>query len=382
MRHSTFNVSFYCRESKRDKEGFAPVELSIIINGERTYISLPRKERPEKFRAAVKSRKRNGIKDYLDTVRERLDSIMTDMMEREVLLSAFSLKEYFKYGGVRCYTIESLFNEYMNIIVKKVDTGEVTAKTYRKYELARDKFYTIISKDKPVELINSQVIAEYMATLKKEYNGVTASGYGQKIKTVVRYGMSKGTIKQNPFIGVHLKKEDAEVEYLTVEELDRIRDTDCQNESLNKVRDLFVFQAASGMSYCDMAALVPEDYQRTEDGHLYVHKKRAKTKVYFTSVILSDGEAILEKYDYRLPIISNNKYNAYLKFIKNLCEIEKPLHTHIARHSYATRCLNQGIRLEVVAKLLGHSTTRITQHYAKLLEGTIIDEVKEAWEKA
>ena len=99
-------------------------------------------------------------------------------------------------------------------------------------------------------------------------------------------------------------------------------------------------------------------------------------------MILKDGFDVLKKYDYNLPIISNNKYNAYLKFIRDICGIEKPLHTHIARHSYATRCINEGIRIEVVAKLLGHSTTRQTSHYARLLQKSIVGEVQEAFSKA
>ena len=130
-----------------------------------------------------------------------------------------------------------------------------------------------------------------------------------------------------------------------------------------------------------MAALTKEDIQFNESGQPYIHKRRAKTNVYFTSVILNDGINVLKKYDYELPIISNQKYNAALKFIRDICGIEKPLHTHIARHSYATRCINEGIRLEVVAKLLGHSTTRITQHYARLLQRSIVGEVEEAFAK-
>ena len=91
---------------------------------------------------------------------------------------------------------------------------------------------------------------------------------------------------------------------------------------------------------------------------------------------------ILKKYHFKLPIIGNHKLNVYLKAIRDLCGIDKPIFSHVARHTYATRCLNRGIRLEVVAKLLGHSTTRITQHYAKLLKDNILNEVKDAFEKS
>ncbi len=119
----------------------------------------------------------------------------------------------------------------------------------------------------------------------------------------------------------------------------------------------------------------------------YPYQFRAQTKgnktgVFYTAVILEQGVEILKKYHFKLPIIGNHKLNVYLKAIRDLCGIDKPIFSHVARHTYATRCLNRGIRLEVVAKLLGHSTTRITQHYAKLLQNNILNEVKDAFEKS
>lgn len=379
MSFTTFNVSFYCRESKAGAKGYAPLELCIIINGERALITLPRKEKPKEFRASIQAKRNNDIKAYLDAVRHRLNAITTEMMEQGVILTASTLRECFAYGGVRHYTIQDLFDEYLAILKNRIGI-DLTLRSYRKYELSRDKFYQVIDNGKPLSAITSAVIIEYMAILKKEYNVPTANGYGQRIKTVVKYGMSKGLIKVNPFINVHLRKGDNDIEFLTVEEINRIRDTDFLNASLNRVRDLFVFQAACGLSYCDMASLEPEDIQFNQDGQPFIHKRRAKTNVYYTSVILEDGLDVLRKYDFTLPLISNQKYNAALKFIKEMCGIDKPLHTHIARHTYATRCINEGIRLEVVAKLLGHSTTRITQHYAKLLEKNVVKEVQEAFD--
>ncbi len=124
------------------------------------------------------------------------------------------------------------------------------------------------------------------------------------------------------------------------------------------------------------------DFQITEDGQYYIHDKRNKTGVFYTAVILEQGVEILKKYHFKLPIIGNHKLNVYLKAIRDLCGIDKPIFSHVARHTYATRCLNRGIRLEVVAKLLGHSTTRITQHYAKLLKYNIINEVSDAFKKS
>lgn len=380
MAHTTSNVSFYCRSSKTDKQGLAPIELCIIINGERTIVTLPRKEYPDVFKKETASKRDNPVKQYLDAVRDRLNEYVTEITEAGEPLSASMLKEYFKFGGAKSYTIEELFDEYLAILQKRVGL-DLTPRSYRKYELARDKFYLVVDKARPLTAITSAVVIEYIATLRKEFNRPTTNGYAQRIKTVVKYGMSKGLIKINPFIGTHIRKGDSDIQFLTKEELERIRDTDFRNPAINRTRDLFIFQASSGLSYCDMAGLVPDDIQHTPEGQVFIHKRRAKTGVFYTSVILKDGVKILDAYNGLLPIISNQKYNTALKFIRDICEIDKPLHTHIARHSYATRCINEGVRLEVVSKLLGHSTTRLTQHYARLLQKSIIDEVREAFER-
>lgn len=381
MTRSTANVSFYCRESKKNRDGLAPIELSLIINNRRCFIQLPRKEQPKQFKAQVKGKKRTDLTDYLDGIRTRLNEIVTTFLIEGQPLTADALKGYFKNGGYIVYTIENLFDDYLKILSKRVGK-DLTAKSYRKYELARDKFYQIISPKEPVTTITKATILDYQASMNQYLDYVTTNGYCQKVKTIVQFGIDNGKIKINPFSGIHLRKGEKSVQFLTEEEVEKIRTTDFHNESLNRVRDLFIFQAASGLSYTDMAKLVPTDYQVTEDGKYYIHDKRNKTGIYYTSVILEQGVEILKKYNFKLPMIGNHKMNVYLKTIRDLCGISKPIFSHVARHTYATRCLNRGIRLEVVAKLLGHSNTRMTQHYAKLLKNNIIGEVKDAFEKS
>ena len=381
MSRSTANVSFYCRESKKNRDGLAPVELVIILNTRRCFIQLPRKEYPSQFKAQLRGKKRTDLIDYLDGIRVRLNEIATSFLMEGQPLTADALKAYFKTGGYVVYTIEDLFNDYMHILSKRVGK-DLTQKTFRKYEIARDKFYQIISPKEPVSAITKAVIMDYQASMNRYLDYVTTNGYCQRVKTIVQFGIDNGKIKINPFSGIRLRRGEKSVQFLSEEEVEKIRTTDFHNESLNRVRDLFVFQAASGLSYTDMAKLVPTDFQVTEDGQYYIHDKRNKTGVFYTAVILEQGVEILKKYHFKLPIIGNHKLNVYLKAIRDLCGIDKPIFSHVARHTYATRCLNRGIRLEVVAKLLGHSTTRITQHYAKLLKDNILNEVKDAFEKS
>ena len=379
MIRNTVNVSFYCRESKKNKDGLAPIELSLIINGKRCFIQLPRKEDPATFKQEINCKKDNDLKDYLRSVRDRLNVIETTFLRDGQALTTAALRDFFKTGGYVPYTVGDLFDEYMAILEKRIGV-DLTPKTFRKYVLARDKFYKILPPSEPVNAITKAAILNYQASLNRYFDYVTTNGYCQKIKTIVQFGIDNGRISINPFSGIRLRKGEKSVQFLTEEEVAKIRTTDFHNESLNRVRDLFVFQAASGLSYCDMAKLTPEDYQQAPNGQYYIHDTRNKTGIYFTSVILEDGVDILRKYDFRLPMISNQKVNSYLKVIRDICGIDKPIFSHVARHTYATRCLNRGIRLEVVARLLGHSTTKLTQHYAKLLDKSILAEVQEAFD--
>ena len=378
MNRNAANVSFYCRESKKNKDGTAPIEISLVINRKRCYVQLPRKEAPATFKREINSKKDNDLKDYLRSVRVRLNEIETAFLRDGHALTAESLRDYFKTGGYVIYTVGELFDDFMRILAKRVNV-DLKPKTYRKYEIARDKFYKILPPTEPVTSITHAVIMDYQASMNQYLDYVTTNGYCQRVKTVVQFGIDNGRLKVNPFSGIKLRKGEKSVQFLTEEEVDKIRTTDFRNESLNRIRDLFVFQAASGLSYTDMAKLKPEDVQRAPNGQYYIHDKRNKTGVYYTAVILEQGVEILKKYNFQLPILSNHKMNVYLKTIRDLCGIDKPIFSHVARHTYATRCLNRGIRLEVVAKLLGHSTTRITQHYAKLLDKSILAEVEEAF---
>ncbi len=378
MKQTTFDISFYCRESKANREGLAPVEMSIIINGERCIITLPRKEKPGEFKRNLHSKRDNDTKDYLLAVRKKLGEVQTDMMNNDLPLTAPLLKDYFRTGGVVKYTIETLFDDYYATLRKRIGV-DLTAKTYRKYELARDRLFTMVDKYKPLSFLTNGLMKDFMASLNRDFDYVTAQSYCQKIKTVCLYAAANGKMQINPFFDMHLRKGEKNIQFLTEEEVMAIRDTHLGNASLNKVKDLFIFQVNSGLSYCDMAILVPEDYQVTEQGQFYIHKRRKKTQTFFTAVIFPDGVEVLKRYGFILPILSNQKYNVYLKQIADLCGIDKPLHTHVARHTYATMCLNRGVRVEVVAKLLGHSTTKVTMHYAKFVRKTIITEVDEAF---
>lgn len=370
---TTFNINFVCRTSKAVKNGKAPVEMSIIINGKRTYLTLPMKEDPKTFQKSIASKKMNPLKEYLEQMNQKVLIAQTELIKQDSPVTALAIKEYIQNGCSNSYTVGDLFNSYLKILKKRVGVN-LTAAVYRKYEIVRDLFYKAINPDKQVTEITNEVISGFYADLNRKYESTTSAAMMVKLKTVVTFGIDNNRIKINPFNGIKITKKTKEVEFLTESEVKTIKEKNLGGR-LSKVRDLFIFQCFTGLAYTDMAHLTREDFQVNELGQIYIKKSRLKTGVGFTTVLFPEAAEIIKRYDYELPVLSNQKYNSYLKEIADLCGITKPMHTHIGRHSFATMALNRGLSLETVAKMLGHSNIKQTQHYSKLVDKTVFEAI-------
>lgn len=369
---NTFNYSFYCRDSKRNKkDGLAPVELTFIINGERRIINLPYKADPTLFN---RKRKPKEIEEYLNSTRTTISKVVTEMQENGIPLTSDNLREYFRTGGVKSYTAEDLFSEYLLILKARVPST-LTKGVYRKYELVRDLFFSTFDKCQEATAITNAVVRKFFATLDSKYDNSTAVGYKTKFKAFITFGLDNNRIKINPFQGIKITKERKPITYLTESEIRAIYGAKIENKSLEKVRDAFVFQIASGLSFADVAALTPEDLKE-EGGTFYISKNRVKTGTPYFSVVFPEGVEVYNKYAGHIPLISNQKYNDYLKSIQTLCGIETTLHTHLARHTYCTRLLNRGVPIKTVSRCAGHANSKVTEYfYAHLEDRTILSEV-------
>lgn len=370
---TTFNINFVCRASKVAKNGKAPVEMSIIINGKRTYLTLPMKEDPKTFQKSIASKKMNPLKEYLEQMNQKVLIAQTELIKQDSPVTALAIKEYIQNGCSNSYTVGDLFNSYLKILKKRVGVN-LTAAVYRKYEIVRDLFYKAINPDKQVTEITNEVISGFYADLNRKYESTTSAAMMVKLKTIVTFGLDNNRIKINPFNGIKIVKKTKEVEFLTESEVKTIKEKNLGGR-LSKVRDLFIFQCFTGLAYTDMAHLTRDDFQVNELGQIYIKKSRLKTGVGFTTVLFPEAAEIIKRYDYELPVLSNQKYNSYLKEIADLCGITKPMHTHIGRHSFATMALNRGLSLETVAKMLGHSNIKQTQHYSKLVDKTVFEAI-------
>ena len=324
-------------------------------------------------------RSQNPIKEYTSAVSSKIEDLMLKCMLDGTLFTKELLRTNIQFGF--CEQREcmgTLYSSFLSSQMKKVKAGLSTYKNYRKYEIVRGLFFSYgnIKEESLVLSVKQRDIVDFNTFLLSKYDETTVAGMMQKLKSVFLFALRNRIITDNPFFGFSISRKEKVVEFLTEEEVERIRKTPLPSESMDRIRDLFLFQCFTALSYCDMAALTPNDYKKNNYGQIYIEKERKKTGVKFLAILFEDAITIAEKYNYQLPIISNQRYNGYLKLIADYCSISKPLHTHIGRHTAACYLLNKGLPLEIVARIMGHASTKITKHYAKLLDDTVFKSVE------
>ena len=368
---TTTSFSFYCRESKKDRKGEAPVELGISINGTRKFINLPFKCSPSDFN---KKRRPKHIQDYLDAQRLNVATIVTEMASQGIPLTADGLRNYLRLGGVMSYTINDLFNDYFRLLDKKVGVS-ITDVVYGKYKWVRRLFSEHIDFGLEVTAITPSTIQEFYAELKSKYQDSTSCGMMTKLKTIIKYGIDNGKIKVNPFQGTKINKGVKEIRTISYSQLQAIMSHQYVPR-VQKVADMFIFACGSGLSFADCVALKPQDFT-IKDGKWCIFKNREKTGVKFYSVLMPWAVEIMQKYggDFSRLKMSNQKTNMYLKEIQDVCGIDINLHFHLARHFYAMYLLNKKVPVTTVQKAIGHSQLSMTMHYAKALESTVLDDI-------
>lgn len=366
---ATFSISFYCRESKVNRQGLSPLELSININQERLFINLPSKLNPKEFN---KKRKPAYMENLLNTYRVRINEVCTELMAEGLPITASTLREYLKTGGTKSKTIEALFEEYLSILKKRVGKT-ITQSVYSKYELVKNFVCATLSPNREVCTITNKDIVLLYDTLKERYLLSTAGGYMTKIKTIFRYALDNNIMKINPFNGIKIDKGTPTIEYLTGADIEAIKGLKLEDyPRLERVRDLALIQMATGLSYVDLMAFNPDNITHINGIPTYT-SHRKKTNIEFTTTILPFGMDVIDK---GIPIISNQKYNQYLKEIQQLAKIKTNLTTHLLRKTFATLLLNSGVSLSVVAKTLGHATISTTQkHYIKTTDDFVAQEI-------
>ena len=373
MKRNTFCVRFYCRKTNTRKNGKAPVECSIIVRGERVMFGLPKYCEPDKFKGLSD---KSDIMLYVHNVENKINEIYTARSLAGETISAFILKDIYLNGAIKTsYTLEKMFAD--GLALKMAQGGTA----YEKYRLVRDYFYkfTSMPPTKEAATVNRTDILNLIPKFEKIHQPQTVAKDLRRLKYFWKLAFESGKITVFPFTNISYKVQATEGVYLTQEEIGRIRDLRITNYRLDKVRDTFLFMCYTGLEYADMEALEKTDVQKSPEGQLYIKKKRVKTQIPYTSILYEDAVYLWDLYKGELPLYSNQKFNEYLKEIATAAGIEKNITTLTARHSYATYLLSEkGLSMDIVSAMLGHTSTKHTKVYAKMLDTAVFKANKEA----
>jgi len=376
-------VNFVVRRTKKKVDGTVPIEMTICVKGKRRYVSTGREVKPSDFNSKTQTVKSDKeLNEFLKALKARLYAIETTLMSKDVNVSIDTVLDVFRNGEQeRTMTFLQLFEIHNGNVGKRVKQKLITPTTLSKYEVTKDYVARYIKTElKKDDILIKDITPSFIDNLFVFLLGFmsnnTAIQKMKQVKRVIRFAVDEGYIKVSPY-KITLKKEKKEVQPLTIKEVNAIRKKKIDIERLAKIRDLFIFECYTGLAFTDLMSLNDNDFHVDESGHKWIIKKRHKTNVVATIPLLPIALEILGKYNNKLPHMSNVKYNAYLKEIGDICGIKKSLHSHLARHTWATILLNAGMDMVSVSKCLGHSNSKITEStYAKILPDKLFEKVK------
>ena len=265
--------------------------------------------------------------------------------------------------------------------------------TVRRYESCKRYLAELVKikydkEDLPLKDINGEFIRAFDFYLKteKECAQNTVIRYMKCLKKITNLSLANEWINKDPFTGIKFHEKEVNREFLTWDELQIITNKKFDLPRIDLVRDIFIFGCYTGLSFIDIKQLTAEHIVKDREGNFWIRKARQKTKNMCNIPLLDIPLAIIEKYkdnpkcqkqNVLLPVPCNQKMNSYLKEISDLCGIHKEISTHTARHSYATSvCLANGVSIENVAKMLGHSNINMTKRYARVLDQSILNDMQ------
>lgn len=394
---TTFSILFYPRGNDIDKNGNAPIYARITVNGKRSEFSIKRKVLLTKWNSeAGKMRGTTSdvreLNKYMTSIRTKLNKIQEQLSEKNASVTAQKIKNIYLGKDIKHKMLLEIFQEH-NDKVDKLIGKDFAAGTAERYKTARKHVKDYISKeynvkDIPVKDVDHTFITGFEYYLKTTRNCAhnTAIKYITNFKKIIRIAYANDWINKDPFIHWKAKLKIVDREFLTEKELQKLVEKEFGIHRLNQVKDIFVFCCFTGLAYADVKKLSQNDIVLGITGERWIKTKRSKTDTRSNIPILSIPEALLEKYaespdfsdsELLLPVLSNQKMNAYLKEIADLCGINKNLTFHLARHTFATTVtLTNGVPIESVSKMLGHKSLKTTQHYAKIIDKKVSDDMK------
>ncbi|MBI6117612.1 site-specific integrase [Salegentibacter maritimus] len=382
-------ITFYPKKTTSKQSTEAVIYARLTYNSKRTDFTTSRKIDASKWNSQTNSARGNSVqaralKRYLDDMRASLYEIHDRLVREGKKISARIIKDIYLGKEEKQYMLVEIFQDHNDEMEKLIGKG-YTKGTLQRYNACKKHIEDYLafryrSKDIPVEDVDHQFITGFDHFLKSEKDCAhnTAQKYIVNFKKIIRIAYANQWIEKDPFFHWKGKWKSSEREYLTDAELQCVVEKEFDLPRLDMVRDAFVFCCYTGLAFADVEKLSEDEIIPDINGKNWIKTKRQKTKSLSSIPVLDVAQAILDKYKDHprvktgkgvIPILSNQKYNSYLKEIANACGIKKNLTTHLARHTFATTVtLSKGVPIESVSKMLGHRSLKTTQIYAKVLD--------------
>ncbi len=393
---NTLSLLFYIKKSKANTEGKAVIYLRVTIDGQRAEFSVRRKVSVDRWNtrsgmAAGHGYESRELNRYLNSIESEVYKQYQKLLENEEHITAVSLRDTYLGKDENLRMVLEIFQEHNNEVNQLIgkDFAAGTAERYRTAKKHVGEFIQAKYKrnDIPVRDVDHKFITgfEYYLKTKRNCSHNTTVKYITNFKKIIRIAYANNWIDKDPFINWRVRLKHVERDFLSTEEIQLLMDTDFHTLRLEYVRDIFVFCCFTGLAYADVKKLTHDDIVIGIDGEKWINTERTKTKTKSNIPILPLALMIIEKYEGSnevnhnrvLPVLTNQKMNAYLKEIADISGIKKNLTTHLARHTFATTVtLTNGVSLESVSKMLGHRSLRTTQHYAKILNRRVSEDMQ------
>ncbi|HSP83975.1 MAG TPA: site-specific integrase [Gillisia sp.] len=394
---ATFSILFWINTS-RAKENFAELFARITVNGKRVNLSLKEKvliHQWDSRKAKVKgnNQKAKQINHYLEITRNKIFQSYLDLKSSRAIITAQTVKAKYLEEDKKFPTLQELI-DYHNEQSKHI----LHYNTQRHYKTSQKYIMEFVNEqykqnDYYLRDLNYGFIVGFENFLRSytpkhpqpSIGNNTTMKHIQRLRKMVTMAYHIEWIERDPFVRFKTKLVKKERDFLTKTELQSIEKFSCSLDHLNLTKDLFIFIAYTGIAHGDSMLLSKKDIVKGEDQNLWIHTKRKKTGTPVKIPLLPKALEVIKKYENTiqtelhfklLPKLSNQKMNMYLKEIAYLCKITKNLTSHVARHTFATTVtLSNGVPIETVSKLLGHTKMATTQIYARVLEKKVSEDM-------
>ncbi|HRE68570.1 MAG TPA: site-specific integrase [Cyclobacteriaceae bacterium] len=387
---TSINIYFFARQSKVNKHGEAPIYARITIDNQRFELGTKRFVKIENWSADVGKVK--GSTEAAKSINSFLNSLQAKAFDhqRQILQAGKRLtmeefkNQWFGISTERSRMLMEIFTQH-NQQMKALINKEFSPLTFERYETSFRHTQEFMKwkynvSDIDIKELNYEFIADYEFWLKSKRNcdHNTTMKYLSNFKKIVNLCIKNGWLDRDPFVGFKMAKRLVERPFLLEEELNRIINKKFLIPRIAQVRDIFVFCCYTGLAYADVEKLTREEITTGIDGEQWIWTSRQKTDSATRVPLLPPALEILTRYQEDpqcsikgklLPVLSNQKMNSYLKEIADACDITKKMTFHTARHTFATTVtLTNGVPIETVSKMLGHRNLKTTQHYARILD--------------